>query len=337
VPSTEGKTASLEDAYWESLLKDGEVVYLDTPPPWINTASQRSWPSSEDGRSPETGDWERATGLLATGETCTARVTGCNRGGLLVQFGSITGFVPTSHLIAMPGYLDPDERQEALIGRIGTECVLRVIEIDRTHGRLILSERAAVEGQMHEEVFARVKPGDVTQGCVSNLRRFGAFVDLGGYEGLVHISEMSWGRVNHPGDVVRPGDEIDVYVLDVNPEERKIQLSIKRLQPDPWEQVADRYQVGQTVRGEVTNVVSFGAFVRLEEGIEGLIHISELAEGNFLHPRNVVREGQWVSPRVLNVDPDNRRIGLSLRPGSNVEPASQEHEVSKGHATALAW
>ena len=136
---------------------------------------------------------------------------------------------------------------------------------------------------------------------------------------------------------LQPGDEIDVYVLDLNPEERKIQLSIKRLQPDPWEQVADRYQVGQTVRGEITNVVSFGAFVRLEDGIEGLIHISELAEGSFLHPRNVVREGQWVEPRVLNVDPDNRRIGLSLRSGPSAKPASEEPEEPQGHATTLAW
>jgi small subunit ribosomal protein S1 len=148
---------------------------------------------------------------------------------------------------------------------------------------------------------------------VTNLTTFGAFVDLGGVEGLIHISELSWDRVRHPNDVLHPGQEIQVHVLGVNPGEKRIALSLKRLRPDPWLDVAQRYQVGSVVEGIVTNVVSFGAFVRVEEGLEGLIHISELAEGNFLHPRNVVHEGDRVRVRVLRVDSANHRLGLSLR------------------------
>jgi small subunit ribosomal protein S1 len=169
-------------------------------------------------------------------------------------------------------------------------------------------------------------------------------VDLGGFEGLIHISEMSWGRVNHPGDVIQPGDEVQVCVLDVNPQERKVQLSLKRLQPDPWREVEGRYAAGELVEGEVTNVVSFGAFVRLEEGVEGLIHISELAEGNFLHPRNVVREREWVTARILNIDPVNRRIGLSLRQANQAparrdghENATADSDIASSQAATPSW
>ena len=148
---------------------------------------------------------------------------------------------------------------------------------------------------------------------MTNLTTFGAFVDLGGVEGLIHISELSWDRVHHPSDVVHPGQQVETYVLGVNPEEGRIALSLKRLRPNPWSDVESRYYIGQLVDGEVTNVVSFGAFVRLEEGLEGLIHISELAEGSFLHPRNVVREGDMVRVRVLSIDGANQRLGLSLR------------------------
>jgi len=146
---------------------------------------------------------------------------------------------------------------------------------------------------------------------VTNLCDFGAFVDLGGVEGLIHISELSWGRVEHPRDVLRRGERVKVYVIDVQPEQGRIALSLKRLQPDPWATMAQRYRVRQIVEGVITNVVDFGAFARVEEGLEGLIHISELAEGNFLHPRNVVREGERV--RVLSVDGSSRRLSLSLR------------------------
>jgi small subunit ribosomal protein S1 len=154
---------------------------------------------------------------------------------------------------------------------------------------------------------------------ISNVTSFGAFIDLGGVEGLVHISEISWDRVRHPGDVLAPGQEVEVYVLGVNPDQERIALSLKRLRPNPWSLAGANYQVGQILEGTVTNVVSFGAFVRLEEGLEGLIHVTELAEGNFLHPRNVVREGDTVKVRVLNIDTANHRLGLSLRQAYSAE------------------
>ena len=260
--------------------------------------------------------------MLDGEETCCLPVTGHNRGGLLVEFGGLTGFVPSSHLVSFPSYSDPQEREVALLARLGQQLKLQVIEIDRLRNRLILSERIACEEERSQDLFARLKVGEVVTGRVSNLRRFGAFVDLGGYEGLIHISELSWGRVNYPGDIVQPGSVVQVLVMDVNHAERKIQLSLKQLQADPWREVARHYQVGQIVQGTITNVVSFGAFVRLEEGVEGLVHISELAEGTFLHPRNVVREGQRIDAKVLGIDAENRRIALSLRQMRSVRQAA---------------
>lgn len=302
-----------EDGYWEALMHQGEVAALDEPPPWASNGRAHAPCHDDYERTDDQTDWKRAECMLAQKECCHLLVVGHNRGGLLVQFGSLTGFVPSSHLVDFPSIVDPVEREDALKRRLGEELKLQVIEIDRQQARLILSERIAREAERGEGLFARIKAGDTLTGRVSNLRRFGAFVDLGGYEGLIHISELSWGRVNYPGDVVRPGDVVQVYVLDVDPEQRKIQLSLKHLQSDPWRNVAQRFCAGEIVRGEVTNVVSFGAFVRLDDGIEGLIHISELAEGTFLHPRNVLREGQHVDVKVLSVESDNRRIGLSLR------------------------
>lgn len=324
-------TALEDDGYWEALLTYGEIVTHDAPPPWINGASangsDRVGPADEDG-SAEEQDWQRAEQLVASQSPCCLVVTGYNRGGLLVNLGCLSGFVPGSHLLDFPVNLDYEEREAVLSRRIGEELKLQVIEIDRPRSRLVLSERVACVEERSEGLFARLQVGDVVRGQVSNLRRFGAFVDLGGYEGLLHISELSWGRVNDPGDVVQVGQEIQVYVLDINHEERKIQLSLKHLQSDPWQGVSQRYAVGDLVWGEVTNVVNFGAFTRLEDGVEGLIHISELAEGTFLHPRNVVNEGQQVQVRVLAVDPAHRRIGLSLRQTHEARPTDGRNEWS---------
>lgn len=309
-------TTQEDDGYWEALLTYGEVVTQDAPPPWISHAAVNGgdgYGRTDGELSAEEKDWQRAERLIAEESPCCLVVSGYNRGGLLVNLGCLSGFVPGSHLLDFPVNLDYEEREAVLSRRIGEELKLQVIEIDRPRSRLVLSERVACVEERSEGLFARLRVGDVVRGTVSNLRRFGAFVDLGGYEGLLHISELSWGRVNDPGDVVHVGQEIQVYVLDINYDERKIQLSLKHLQSDPWQGVSERYTVGDFAWGEVTNVVNFGAFTRLEEGVEGLIHISELAEGTFLHPRNVVNEGQRVYVRVLAVDPANRRIGLSLR------------------------
>jgi small subunit ribosomal protein S1 len=244
-------------------------------------------------------------------------VVGYNRGGLLVEWKGLRGFVPASHLICLAPALDAEARYAELAKRVGDVLALKVIEVDRAQDRLVLSERMIVTNEEREQaLLAELTPGQRCKGVVTNVCSFGAFVDLGGVEGLIHISEISWGRVNHPADVLTSGHTVDVSVISVNPVQKRVALSLKRLAPDPWATVAQRYAVGQTIEGKVTNVVSFGAFVRIEDGLEGLIHVSELAEGSFLHPRNVVSEGDTVVARVLNIDSVNRRMALSLRRGS---------------------
>ncbi len=258
--------------------------------------------------------WQQAQQAMESGEPQEATVVGYNRGGLMVEWQGLRGFVPASHLVCLSPFLDAEERRLELARRVGQVMSLRLIEMDRAQHRLIFSERVALSNEARENaLLAQLTPGQVRQGVVTNVCSFGAFVDLGGLEGLIHISEISWGRVNHPRDVLESGQQVQVYVISVDPEQKRVALSLKRLQPDPWAGVEQRYRVGQTVKGQVTNVVSFGAFVRVEDGLEGLIHISELAEGVFLHPRNVVREGDTVMAHILNIDGAQRRMGLSLR------------------------
>jgi small subunit ribosomal protein S1 len=259
-------------------------------------------------------DWQSAYLALTQGDSFCLKISGANRGGVLVDWNGLQGFIPASHLKEMPRCQDPHERATELAGRIGDTVTVRMIEVDAEQRKLVFSERAAIsDTTLPADIWDTLRPADVCQGTVTNLTSFGAFVDLGGIEGLVHISEISWDRVHHPGDALYPGQEVQVYVLGVNPGEKRIALSLKRLRPDPWSQVVSHYQVGEVIEGTITNVVSFGAFVRVEEGVEGLIHISELAEGSFLHPRNVVHEGDQVRVRVLKIDPVKHHLGLSLR------------------------
>jgi small subunit ribosomal protein S1 len=232
----------------------------------------------------------------------------------LVEWNSLHGFVPASQLAEFPATPNSVVRRNALIGWVGKTLRLRVIELNAEQNRLILSERAArVEAGERADILRRLRPGDVTRGFITNLCDFGAFVDLGGLEGLIHISELSWGRVGHPADMLQRGQEVNVHVLDVDRAAGRIALSLKRLRPDPWATVEQRYRIDDLVTGTITNVVDFGAFACIEEGLEGLIHVSELAEGHFLHPRNVVSEGQEITARVLTIDSHARRLGLSLR------------------------
>jgi len=197
---------------------------------------------------------------------------------------------------------------------VGTRLQLKIIELDPEQRRFVLSERTSrLDEDRRQELLNTLSPGDICQGHVTNLCSFGAFVDLGGLDGLVHVSELSWGRVEHPRDVLEHDQPVEVYVLNVDRERGHVGLSIKRLQPDPWQSAEEHYQVDQVVKGVITHVVDFGAFTRVEEGLEGLIHVSELAEGNFIHPRNVVQEGDVVDVRILSIDSDQRRMGLSLR------------------------
>jgi small subunit ribosomal protein S1 len=198
---------------------------------------------------------------------------------------------------------------------VGQKLRLKIIEIDRRRNRLILSERAAVEEwrrKQKEKLLDDLNEGDVLTGRVTSLADFGAFVDLGGADGLIHLSELSWLRVSHPRDVLQVGDEVEVYVLNIDPERQRIGLSLKRLQPEPWSQVLDKYEIGQVVDVTITKLANFGAFAQIDE-IEGLIHLSELTDANITHPREVVKEGDQVSVKIIRIDPERRRIGLSLK------------------------
>jgi len=307
-----------DESYWQALLNEGEFAH--TVPPevmseWKAVASPQDVSvAPEPSESlPEHG-WERALESLATGDIGTAEVVGYNRGGLLVNWQNLRGFVPASHLVGLSPIMDEEARRSEFARRVGWNLCVKVIEVDQPQERLILSERAtSTEEQRREALWEDLCEGAVRRGYITNVCTFGAFVDLGGLEGLVHISEISWGRVNHPCDLLKPGDLVEVYVINVDRDAKRVALSIKRLKPDPWQTIRERYQPGQLITGTITNVVSFGAFMRVEEGVEGLIHVSELAEGQFLHPRNVVKEGDVVTARILNIDSTQRRLGLSLR------------------------
>lgn len=263
-------------------------------------------------------DWQKAAEIFDAGDIIEEAVVGANRGGLIVNVGRVRGFVPASQVysVRLPAQADDAEREERLSQVVGDKLHLKIIELDRRRNRLILSERAATREwrqAQKERLLDDLKEGDIRRGVVSSLCDFGAFVDLGGADGLVHLSELSWSRVGHPKEVLKVDQEVDVYVLGVDRERRRIALSIKRLKPEPWSTVTERYQIGQVVTGTITNITDFGAFARLDEDIEGLIHISELSEERIDHPNAVVKEGDEVTVRIIRIDPDRQRMGLSMR------------------------
>ena len=270
-------------------------------------------------------DWRNAEKLFESGEIFEATVSGYNRGGLIVRLGKVRGFVPASQLSSATREGNEEVQSDDLAKLVGQKLKLKIIELDRGRNRLILSERAAIREwrrQQKERLLAELQEGDIVRGAVSSLCDFGAFVDLGGADGLIHLSELSWGRVSHPSEVLKVGDEVEVYVLKVDRKERRIGLSLKRLQPDPWSQVEEKYSVGQLVEGTITKLTNFGAFARLKDDeIEGLIHISELSDERITHPREVVKEGDVLTLRIIRIDPERRRMGLSLRKVASAEYA----------------
>jgi small subunit ribosomal protein S1 len=280
-------------------------------------------------------DWRKAEELFESQDMFSGEAAGFNKGGLIVRVGKVRGFVPASQLdtsrhprLAQSG-LTPEDRWGHLVGET---LQLKVIEIDRDRNRLILSERAAMrewKKLQKEKLLAELTEGEVREGRVISLADFGAFVDLGGADGLIHLSELSWKRVNHPREVLNIGNEVTVYVLNVDRERRRIGLSLKRLQPDPWSLVDEVYTVDQLVEGVITKLAKFGAFACIvgDEEIEGLIHISELSEDHIAHPREVVQEGQVVTLRIIRIDSDQRRMGLSLKRVDQAEYADLDWQA----------
>jgi small subunit ribosomal protein S1 len=302
-----------DDAFWSALFLQEEL--LVAPPPFLEESQIIDSPLPPSNGSVENREtWQLAIEAFRSDRTLHLPVTGFNKGGLLVIWHDLQGFVPASQLVNFPLLHVAHERLKALAGLRDTTLDLKIIEVNPLKNRLILSERAAlVKAKEKVDLLQRVRTNDVLSGRVTNLTDFGAFVDLGGIEGLIHISELSWSRVTHPSHIVQPGQAIQVLVLNVDRDKERVGLSYKRLKRDPWRTVEERYKPGDLVSGQVSNVVSFGAFVVLEEELEGLIHISELAEGSFLHPRNVVKQGEYVQARVLQVNGQKKRLALSLR------------------------
>jgi small subunit ribosomal protein S1 len=319
-----------DESYWAALLREGELS--NTKPRTSTSWEHYEMPVPAEGEGhDEAHDWESIQTTYLEDRVIELPIIGYNRGGLLVQLGSLRGFVPASQLMEFPNLPDGQTRRAELSLRVGGTLQLRVIELNQPQNRLVLSERAAmVQAGTRANILDRLRKGDVCEGRVTNLCEFGAFIDLGGLEGLIHISELSWGRVGHPKDILTRGDTIKVYVMEISRDQGRVALSLKRLQPDPWETVDRRYRIGQIVEGLITNVVDFGAFACVEDGLEGLIHVSELAEGNFLHPRNVVKEGERVRARILNINGHARRLGLSLRHLETDLPAELNHPREAG-------
>ncbi len=261
-------------------------------------------------------DWIIAQKLLESGEITSHKVIGYNKGGLTVEFNRLRGFVPASHIIDMPRNLSEDQRRVELERRINEEMRLKVIEVDRRRRRLVMSQMLAereYRTQQKEALFTRLKVGDVVTGEVRSLRPFGAFVDLGGADGLLHVSEIGWGQINHPREVLEVGQQIDVEVIRLDPENQRIALSRKRLNANPWSDIESRYEVGQVIPVTITRLADFGAFAQIEPGVEGLIHLSELADISVAEPLKTVRPGDKVMAKILRIDSKRQRVGLSLR------------------------
>ena len=249
---------------------------------------------------------------MGSGEIFTGAVESCNRGGVVVSYHGLPGFVPASHLVCISRGMPESERIDKLEQAVGQEITMRVSEVDRQRHRLVLSQRAAQRASREkkkEQLLAELHEGQVLRGTVSSVREFGAFVDLGAADGLVHVSELAWKQVEHPRHAVQPGDEVDVIVIRIDRNRRRIGLSMKQLLPSPWDSVEDWIVPGETVVGHVTRVLHFGAFVDLGNGIEGLLHSTEIPSDGGAE----VVPGCELTLRVVSLDTERQRVGLSLR------------------------
>ncbi len=268
-------------------------------------------------RAREEVGWQEAEDLMASKGSHHSTIIGYNKGGLIVPLGGLRGFVPASQIsLSRRASVSGDTPDQKWSEMVGQEIDVVVIEVDRERRRLILSERAAsneTRESLKERVIDELKEGEIRTGRVTSLAEFGAFVNISGADGLVHLSEISWDRIAHPSEVLEVGQEVKVKVISIDREKKRIGLSIRQLLSDPWMQRTTKYQPGQLVEGKITRLTKFGAFARLEEDLEGLIHISEISEKRIEHPKEVLKEGDTVTLRVIKVDPENHRIGLSLR------------------------
>lgn len=295
----------MDEGWWASVLAD-ESTYA--------TEHQETLIRSESLPELYLVDWKRVQEIYDRDEIVILEVNGFNRGGLLVKGDGLQGFVPVSHLVEIPGNIDEEERRRKLCEYVGHTLRLKVIECEPSLERIVLSERAALAGEgRRKQLFQSLKNGDVVQGIVTNVTDFGVFVDLGGVEGLIHVSELSWGRVQHPSDVLKVGHEVQTLVLQISEENSRVALSLKRLYANPWDDLAEKYKPGDVASAVVTSVMHYGVFARLNEGVEGLIHVSSM--GNVSSAKELEKLfhcGQSVRVQILHIDIHRRRLGLGL-------------------------
>ncbi len=284
-------------------------------------------------RAEEENNWRMAEDYYTTKQVYFSKVAGYNKGGLIVRFGKVRGFVPASQVSrerqSHTGSGSPEERWGHMVG---DDIAVKVVEIDRTRNRLILSERAAAREwreRQKSRLIEELEVGDVRTGRVISVADFGAFVDLGGADGLVHLTEISWQHITHPRDILQVGQEVEVMVINIDRDRKRIGLSMKRREDDPWTAILANYTVGQLVQANVTKLTKFGAFARLVDSpeIEGLIHISELADYRVSHPKEVVLVGDVLTLRIVKISPDQRRLGLSLRQVDSVRYMDQDWQA----------
>jgi len=332
-----------DEGWWESVLTDEErfaiplraqvsspahsrqnLAQSQVSAPDLDASAPKSQPNglskSESQPKPSAtlshADWAYVVDVYKQDQIVTLTVTSYNRGGLLVEAERLQGFVPYSHLIDMTCQ-NNQERDQFLSEYVGRDLRLKIIECVPDESRIIFSERAAcADSGRRTQLFLSLQIGDITTGEVTNITDFGVFVDLGGVEGLIHISELSWGRVVHPSNILQLKQKVEVQVLDILPERCRIALSLKRLKPNPWENVARSYAVNDIIPATVTSATSFGVFARLEEGLEGLVHISEM-EPQGLSVKGAFVEGQQIKVRILKINPEHQRLGLSLKLNGN--------------------
>jgi small subunit ribosomal protein S1 len=302
----------LDEGWWESVLAEEQKFTPSHAKSVLQVSAEPVIEGVTDSKA-DLVDWDSVKQFYKTDRIIEMKVTGHNRGGLLVEGDGLAGFVPLSHLIDMAGREKEDDRGHSLEAYMGKSLKVKVIECVPEDERIIFSERAALaEPGKRVELFHTLSTGMKVTGTVTNITDFGVFIDLGGVEGLVHISELSWGRVTHPGQLVQLGEEITVQVLDISAERCRVALSRKRLLPNPWEHALEIFPEGKVVSARVTNVLSYGAFACLEAGVEGLIHATEMPLVDGQSPRDILSVGQTLQLRVLHVDPSHQRLGFSM-------------------------
>ena len=327
VPMGEMKTINKEEL---ALLSEGDSLIA-----FVMRPDSQDGPILSVDRARGEEGWRDIQKLMDEDQPVEGVIVGFNRGGCILEVANVQGFVPMSQLITISRDVFKQEVTESgepavsdeSIGKdlIGNTLTVKVLEVNRSRNRAIFSERSALQEQRDEqkaELIQKLDEGEVRKGVVTGISNFGAFVDLGGADGLIHISEMSWSMVESPEDLVKVGEELDVYVLRIDRETMKIALSLRRLQPEPWETIFERYQVGDVVDAKVTKIANFGAFARLEDSIEGLIHITELTDAVITDPNEVVSEGQDIKVKILKIEMERKRLGLSLK--QTTEPLAPE-------------